>query len=137
MYYNLLAVNMEVILLPAIILLLVGGLVWSSYSSRKRQKSAMEMINKIAVGDKIKTIGGICGVVVETNDEENTFVLETGTDDNKSYIKFDKQAIYQAENKNAPEEQVTYESTDEIAADETAPEELKEATEAEEKEDKE
>ena len=37
----------------------------------------------------------MCGFVVEINDAENTFVLETGTDDNKSYVKFDKGAIYQ------------------------------------------
>jgi preprotein translocase YajC subunit len=84
-------------LLPLVLLVLVGGFVWSSYSARKRQKSTMEMINKLAPGAKIKTIGGICGVIVEINEEESTFVLETGTETNKSYIKFDKQAIYQTE----------------------------------------
>ena len=34
-------------------------------------------------------------IAAELNDEENTFVVETGTDDKKSYIKLDKQAIYQ------------------------------------------
>ena len=43
------------------------------------------------------TIGGVCGVVVEVCDD-NTFVLETGTEKSgKSYIKFDKQAIYQTD----------------------------------------
>ena len=31
----------------------------------------------------------------EINNAENTFVLETGTDDKKSFVKFDKGAIYQ------------------------------------------
>ena len=47
------------------------------------------------IGDKVKTIGGVCGYLYEINDEENTIVLETGTADKKSYVKFDKAAIYQ------------------------------------------
>ncbi|MCD8200796.1 MAG: hypothetical protein LUD47_01810, partial [Clostridia bacterium] len=44
------------------------------------------------------TIGGICGIVVEVDDEESTFVLETGSEETgKFYIKFDKQAIYQTD----------------------------------------
>jgi RNA binding exosome subunit len=46
----------------------------------------------------VKTIGGICGIVVEVNPEDNTFVLETGTEaSGKSYLKFDKQAVYQTD----------------------------------------
>lgn len=47
------------------------------------------------------TIGGISGVVVEVNKEENTFVLETGSADSekKSYLKFLKQAVYQTDTK--------------------------------------
>ena len=40
---------------------------------------------------------------MEVNDEENTFVLRTGdSEGNYSYMKFDKQAIYQTDAK--PEE---------------------------------
>ena len=56
------------------------------------------MINASTRGNKVKTIGGICGVVVEVCPEDNTFVLETGTEaSGKSYIKFDKQAVYQTD----------------------------------------
>lgn len=56
------------------------------------------MLNAIQPGNKVKTIGGICGVVVEVCPEDNTFVLETGTEKSgKSYIKFDKQAVYQTD----------------------------------------
>ena len=98
--------TMTYILLPLVLVVLVGGFVWSSYSARKRQKNTTEMINKLTAGDKIKTIGGICGVIVEINEEENTFVLETGNETNKSYVKFDKQAIYQTESKTAAQEEV-------------------------------
>ena len=78
-----------------IVVLLVGMLVFSSISNKKKQKQAAEMVNTLKKGDRVKTIGGICGFVVEIYDAENTFVLETGTENNKSYIKFDKAAIYQ------------------------------------------
>jgi hypothetical protein len=46
----------------------------------------------------VKTIGGICGTVVEVCKEDNTFVLETGSEKSgKSYLRFDKQAVYQSD----------------------------------------
>ena len=55
----------------------------------------------LRIGDKVKTIGGVCGVVIAIDDAENTFTLETGSGDNVSYIKFDKGAIYQTAPANA------------------------------------
>ena len=56
------------------------------------------MLDAIQPGHKVKTIGGICGIVVEVNPEDNTFILETGTEaSGKSYLKFDKQAVYQTD----------------------------------------
>lgn len=76
-------------------------IVWMFISSRKRKKQeqdAQNLINAVGPGNKVKTIGGICGIVVEVDNEENTFVLETGSvSSGKSYIKFDKQAIYQTD----------------------------------------
>jgi len=74
---------------------IIAFFIWTTVSNKKRQKQEQERLASIKVGDKVKTIGGICGFIVELNDEENTFVVETGTDDKKSYIKLDKQAIYQ------------------------------------------
>ena len=78
-----------------IIVAMIGLLVWQTISGKKKQKEAQNMVNQLKKGDRVKTIGGVCGFVVEINDAENTFVLETGTDDNKAYVKFDKGAIYQ------------------------------------------
>ena len=106
-------------LIPILFLVLIGAFfVWSILSGKKRQKEEQNKINSLKVGDKVKTIGGICGIVVEINDEENTFVLETGTDENKSFVKFDKLAIYQT----AP-------ATEETPADETEVEETAEPVE--------
>ena len=84
--------------------LLVAFFVWSFISNKKKQKNLNDTINAVKPGSKVKTIGGVCGEVVEIDDEENTFVLKTGTSDGSgvSYLKFDKQAIYQTDAKPEP-----------------------------------
>ncbi len=61
---------------------------------RKREKEAKAMLNALKVGDKIVTIGGICGKVSKIKDE---FVwIETGnigTQDEKSVIKMERDSI--------------------------------------------
>ena len=44
----------------------------------KRKKEAEEMRSAVKVGDKITTIGGICGTVVSIMDDK--LVIETGAD---------------------------------------------------------
>lgn len=61
---------------------------------RKREKEAKAMLNAMKVGDKVVTIGGICGKVSKIKDE---FVwVETGnigTQDEKSVIKMERDSI--------------------------------------------
>ena len=105
MFYNLLASNVvSYVFIGVIVVLLVAFFVWSYISNKKKQKNFNDTINAIKPGSKVKTIGGICGEVVEIDDEENTFVLKTGTSDGGevSYLKFDKQAIYQTDAKPEP-----------------------------------
>ena len=83
--------------------------IFSSRSNKKREEESKAMLNAIKPGNKVKTIGGVCGVVVEICSEDNTFVLETGTEKSgKSYIKFDMYAIHQTDavvDKNAPKKE--------------------------------
>lgn len=103
MLFNLLADAQEtpqnnwgtLIILGVIVVAFVGFMIWQNHQNKKKAKEQEDAINKLQKGDKIITIGGICGFLVEMNEEENTFILETGLDTNKSYIKFDRQAIYQ------------------------------------------
>lgn len=44
----------------------------------KRKKEAEQMRSAVKVGDKVTTIGGICGTVVSVKDDK--LVLETGAD---------------------------------------------------------
>lgn len=83
------------IMVGVMLVAIIALFVWQSISNKKKQKEAQEMVNQLKIGDRVKTIGGICGFVAQINDGENTFVLETGLEENKSYIKFDKGAIYQ------------------------------------------
>lgn len=80
-----------------LVVVLVVFMIYNRRSQQKRQEEAQNTINAIKPGNKVKTIGGICGVIVEVCDD-NTFVLETGTEKSgKSYMKFDKQAVYQTD----------------------------------------
>lgn len=55
----------------------------------KRKKEAEQMRSAMKVGDKITTIGGITGTVVNVKDEK--FVIETGADQVR--IEFEKWAL--------------------------------------------
>lgn len=113
---------------------MVGAVVLLLFFNRRSQKKRMDetqaMLNAIKPGNKVKTIGGICGIVIELCPEDNTFVLETGTEvSGKSYLKFDMQAVYQTDAVvekpvEAPVESAT-ETTVETPAEETPVEESK------------
>ena len=117
----------------ALVGLMVLFLVYTFISGRKRNKKMEEekaRLSDIHPGYKVTTIGGVVGTVVEVDDETNSFVLKTGTEDNCSYLTFDKQAIYQSSN---PAEQ-TETATEEKVAEETPVEEtVAEETSTEEK----
>lgn len=85
------------ILLAVLLVAFIVMFVLNSRTNKKRAKEQEERLNSIKVGDKIKTIGGICGEIVEVDDVTNTFVLSTGIGDSASTIRFDKVAIYQTE----------------------------------------
>lgn len=127
MLSNLLVSVPSVVLMVVLFGLIIVWMVFSKRSQAKRQQETMDMLNAIKPGNKVKTIGGICGIVVEVCPEDNTFVLETGTENSgKSYIKFDKQAVYQTD-------AVVEKAAPVAPAEETKAEEVFEETKAEEK----
>jgi len=91
-----------------IIVLVVVMVVMFVISNRRQKKAEAEqkaIFDAVKPGNKVKTVGGICGVVVEVNEEDNTFILETGSEaSGRSYLKFDKQAIYTTDAKPEAEE---------------------------------
>ena len=83
------------LMIGVLIVAIIGLFVWQTISGKKKQKEAQNMVNSLKIGDRVKSIGGICGFVAEINDAENTFVLRTGMEGKESFVKFDKGAIYQ------------------------------------------
>ena len=85
-------------LIGVMVVILVVSMVLMNRRSKKRQQEAQDLIDAVKPGNKVKTIGGICGIVVEVNPDEDTFVLETGTEaSGKCYIKFVRQAIFESD----------------------------------------
>lgn len=101
MFNNLLAEVSQIstyVILGVLIVAIIAMFIFSSKRRKKQEEEAKNLIDAVKPGNKVKTIGGICGIVVEVDSEENTFVLETGTEQSgKCFIKFDKQAIYQTD----------------------------------------
>lgn len=58
---------------------------------KKREKLTKEMLAGLIVGDKLVTIGGIYGKIVKIKDD--TLILETGSEGDKSYVKVARWAV--------------------------------------------
>ena len=85
-------------LIGILLVILVGSMFFMNRRSKKREAEAQALINAVKPGNKVKTIGGICGIVVEVDPEEDTFVLETGSETSgKCYMKFVRQAILESD----------------------------------------
>ena len=89
--------GMIISLLPMILIFVL--LYWMMIRpQKKQQKKQAEMRAALKVGDKVVTIGGVCGKVAKIKDD---FVyIESsmpGAPDEKSYIKFKKNAIESVE----------------------------------------
>ncbi len=138
MLNNLLAFPWQTLLVWVVV---IGGVValwfFSKRSQQKREEEINKTLNAIQPGNKVKTIGGICGIIVELCPEDDTFILETGSEaSGKSYIKFDKKAIYQTDAVPAPaqeevkvEEPIEETPFEEVVEDAPVEEEKTEETE--------
>ena len=133
------------VLIGGVVVLFIVFMIYNRRTQKKKQQETENMLNAIQPGNKVKTIGGICGIVVEVCPEDNTFVLETGTEaSGKSYLKFDKQAVYQTDAVAKPEEkkeevkEEPVEAAEDVKAeevkDEAAPVEENKAEESADKE---
>ncbi|MGN1373441.1 MAG: preprotein translocase subunit YajC [Candidatus Coproplasma sp.] len=86
------------VLIGVLVVILVVSMIIMNRRSKKREKEAQDLIDAVKPGNKVTTIGGIVGIVVEVNPDDNTIVVETGSEvSGKSYIKFIRQAIYESD----------------------------------------
>ena len=58
------------------------------FPQRKKQKQEEELRNNIEIGDDVTTIGGIVGRVIAVRDDDETIIVETGSD--KTRMRFKK-----------------------------------------------
>ncbi len=106
--------------------ILVAWIVFSYFTNKKRRAKAEAETakrNAIKPGFKVTTIGGIVGTVVEVDEENNTFVLQTGNDEHPSLLTFDKLAIYNSiDHDEGNEETAEGEQVEALSDDEVFPE---------------
>ena len=79
--------NPNLINIVLMLLLFVGMYFVLIRPSAKRKKEEDSMRNSLAIGDEITTIGGIVGKIVSIKDNNENFIIETGSDRNKIKIK--------------------------------------------------
>ena len=70
---------MMYIVLGVVVVIFVVWMVFSGRKNKQRQKEYTEQLEAIRPGHKVKTAGGICGIVVEVCDD-NTIIMETGSE---------------------------------------------------------
>lgn len=89
---------MWVIIAVVLVLMIVLTIV----PQKKRQKEQQKMMNSLAVGTKLMTVGGIVGRITQVN-SDNTLIINVGTESNPTLIVIDRKAVgFVLENVNAP-----------------------------------
>jgi preprotein translocase subunit YajC len=85
------------------LILLAVFLFFSSKTKRKQQKQAQDMLSSIKKGDRVQTIGGILGTVVEARENE---VLVKVDETNNTKIRFSRKAINRVVDEDAPDKKL-------------------------------
>ena len=73
------------------VVVLVAAYFLFIFPQRKKQKQEEELRNNIEIGDDVTTIGGIVGRIISVRDDDETVMIETGSD--KTRMRFKKWAI--------------------------------------------
>lgn len=105
--------------------ILVAMILLTIIPQKKRQKQQQEMMNSLAVGTKIMTIGRLVGKITQVN-PDNTLYVNVGTDENPTIIVIDRNAVgLVLENVAAPAAPVAAEtsSSEEVKTEEVFTEE--------------
>lgn len=85
------------LMIGVMLVIIIVFTIINSNAQKKQNEEINATLNAVKPGNKVTTVGGICGVVAEIC-EDGTFILETGSESTgKCYIKFLKQAIYQTD----------------------------------------
>ena len=87
------------VVLGVIVVLLFAWFFFSGRKNKQKQTEYVEQLDAIAPGNKVKTAGGICGIVTEVCDD-NTVIIKTGSEESGySFVKMEKELIAQTDAK--------------------------------------
>ncbi|MFA5450336.1 MAG: preprotein translocase subunit YajC [Clostridia bacterium] len=73
--------------------LFVLMIVMTIIPQRKQKKKMQEMMSSLSIGDKIMTIGGFIGTIVDINTENDRFTINVGTEEEPVKVVVLKNAI--------------------------------------------
>lgn len=94
MFSFMLAADTSTWLMPVILaVFFVLMIVMTIVPQRKQKKKMQDMINSIQIGDKIMTIGGFVGTIVEYDAATDHYVINVGTPENPTNVTIIKNAI--------------------------------------------
>lgn len=86
------ALDQQYLVWIIIAVVLVLMIVLTIVPQKKRQKEQQNMMNSLAVGTKIMTIGRMVGKITQVN-SDNTLIVNVGTESSPTLIVIDKQAV--------------------------------------------
>ena len=90
--FNLLADN-NWVMIAILGVFFVIMIVMTVIPQRKQKKKMQDMMNSIAVGDKIMTIGGFIGTITEINTDTDRYTINVGTEENPVNVVIVKNAV--------------------------------------------
>ena len=90
--FNLLADN-NWVMIAILGVFFVIMIVMTVIPQRKQKKKMQDMMNSIAIGDKIMTIGGFIGTITEINTDTERYTINVGTEENPVNVVIVKNAV--------------------------------------------
>ena len=83
----------QIIMIVILSVFFVAMILMSVIPQRKQKKKMQEMMGSLSVGDKVMTIGGFVGTIVEINQDSDRFLINVGTDDEPTKVTVVRNAI--------------------------------------------
>ena len=85
----------SIVMLVVLVVLLVVYFVFGMRNRKKAQEQAMEMLNKLKIGDKVVTNAGIYGTIVSIKETNmgKVVTLATGEEKKESYVTLNASVI--------------------------------------------
>ena len=93
MFNNLVSAFSDYIMFIVLGAFFVLMIVMTIIPQRKQKKKMQEMMNSIQVGDKIMTIGGFIGTIIEVNEETGRYTINVGTEEQPTNVVIIKNAV--------------------------------------------